>query len=179
MASDGIILSSPGYVQNVSALMKNFLDRFAYSLHRPAFFKQKVLLVANGGSGVGGTIKALSFALGGSQIVAKLGITATPWEATEQYAKIVAKQIHRSALILYRSILDTREKPIPLGNLIWFAIFKKMAAISLKTLPADHAYYQDKPKYFYPSTVNPFKNALAHLISIIALASLRKQIIFK
>lgn len=35
LESDGIILSTPGYVQNVSWLMKNFIDRFAYTNHRP------------------------------------------------------------------------------------------------------------------------------------------------
>jgi multimeric flavodoxin WrbA len=66
LGSDGIILSSPGYVWNVSALMKNFLDRFAYSLHRPKFFGQKTLLVANGGSGVDKVLTALTSALAGA-----------------------------------------------------------------------------------------------------------------
>ncbi len=47
--ADGIILVSPGYVQDVSWLMKNFMDRFAYTHHRPKFFEKKVMLVANGG----------------------------------------------------------------------------------------------------------------------------------
>ena len=44
--ADGIILSSPVYVLNVSSPMKNFIDRFAYTNHRPRFFSQKVLTVA-------------------------------------------------------------------------------------------------------------------------------------
>jgi multimeric flavodoxin WrbA len=48
--SDGIILVSPGYVQNVSGLMKNFMDRFAYTNHRPRFFGKQMMLVANGGA---------------------------------------------------------------------------------------------------------------------------------
>ncbi|MEX2704817.1 MAG: NAD(P)H-dependent oxidoreductase [Candidatus Freyrarchaeum guaymaensis] len=35
---DGVILSSPGNVQNVSWLMKNFIDRFAFTNHRLSFF---------------------------------------------------------------------------------------------------------------------------------------------
>jgi len=52
LAADGVILSSPVYVNNVSWLMKNFIDRFAYTNHRPCFHRQKVLTVAN--TGVGG-----------------------------------------------------------------------------------------------------------------------------
>ncbi|NLI73789.1 MAG: flavodoxin family protein [Euryarchaeota archaeon] len=39
--SDGIILISPGYVQNVSGLMKNFIDRFAYTNHHSRFSENK------------------------------------------------------------------------------------------------------------------------------------------
>lgn len=37
-ASDGVILASPNYVANVSWLMKNYIDRFAYICHRPKYF---------------------------------------------------------------------------------------------------------------------------------------------
>jgi len=49
LAADGVILSSPMYVLNVSWLMKNFIDRFAYTNHRPRFHGQKVLTVVNMG----------------------------------------------------------------------------------------------------------------------------------
>lgn len=35
LSADGVILSTPGYAKKVSAPMKNFIDRFAHSLHRP------------------------------------------------------------------------------------------------------------------------------------------------
>jgi multimeric flavodoxin WrbA len=64
-AADGIILISPGYVQNVSGLMKNFMDRMAYTNHRPRFFGKKVMLVANGGAALKKTLGALRIAIGG------------------------------------------------------------------------------------------------------------------
>jgi len=60
LESDGVILISPGYAWNVSGLMKNFIDRFAYTLHRPIFFDQSLMLVANGGSGLKKVMKSLS-----------------------------------------------------------------------------------------------------------------------
>lgn len=33
--ADGVIFLSPNYAGNVSAMMKNFIDRFAYVGHRP------------------------------------------------------------------------------------------------------------------------------------------------
>lgn len=176
--SDGVILSSPGYTWNVSALMKNFLDRFAYSLHRPKFFNQKILLVANGGSGVDKVLKSLSIALGGSTIIGKFGIITAPWESTEKYNIKIQNKTMKFARLLYQSIKKSNKKSISLGNLIWFNIFKKMSSLSKETLPADYAYYQDKEKYFYITNVNGIKSFLAKLIAQIGISTMKKQIIF-
>jgi multimeric flavodoxin WrbA len=50
--SDGVILVSPVYVLNVTALMKNFIDRLAYICHRPLFFRQHAMVLSTTG-GVG------------------------------------------------------------------------------------------------------------------------------
>jgi len=42
---DGIILGSPVYAMNVTALLKNFLDHTAYFFHRPQFFTKKAIVV--------------------------------------------------------------------------------------------------------------------------------------
>jgi NAD(P)H-dependent FMN reductase len=176
--SDGIILSSPGYTWNVSALMKNFLDRFAYSLHRPKFFNQKMLLVANGGSGVNEVLKSLSMTLGGSTIIGKFGIITTPWESTEKYNILIQNKTRKFANLLYQSIKSNTKISISLGNLIWFNIFKKMSSLSKETLPADYAYYHDKEKYFYKTNVNGIKSILAKLIAQIGVSTMKKQIVF-
>lgn len=44
---DGIIISSPVYALNVSALLKNFFDHTAYLYHRPQFFTKKALIVVS------------------------------------------------------------------------------------------------------------------------------------
>ena len=41
--ADGTILVSPAYTGNVSGLMKNLMDRLAYTAHRPAFFAGELL----------------------------------------------------------------------------------------------------------------------------------------
>ncbi|WP_291560788.1 MULTISPECIES: flavodoxin family protein [unclassified Clostridium] len=177
--SDGVILSSPGYALNVSGLMKNFIDRFAHSLHRPKFFKQSLMLVANGGSGLNKVIKALSITLGGSRKICELSITSTPWEANKKYEKKIEKHIKSATRKFYNSMKYRKETSPPLGNLIWFKIFKKMASISKETLPADYKYYSDKKVYFYETKVNPLKNCIADIISSIGVWSMKKRIIFK
>ncbi|SIR18988.1 flavodoxin family protein [Halanaerobium kushneri] len=82
--ADGVILSSPGYVYNVSWLMKNFIDRFAYCNHRPQFFDQKLMLIANsGGAGMKETIEAMRNTFGvGPKIVDEITYMTPPLGAS-------------------------------------------------------------------------------------------------
>jgi multimeric flavodoxin WrbA len=179
LISDGIILSSPGYAWNVSGLMKNFIDRFAYSLHRPKFFKQSLMLVANGGSGIDKAIKALSYTLGGSVKACELSIMATPWEATKKYADKVDYDIKRNTQKFYDSMKNKKAGSPDLGNLIWFNLFKKMSCISKENLPADYDYYNEKKNFFYTTKINPFKNCIANFVAKIGVWSMKKKVIFK
>lgn len=179
LRSDGIILSSPRYAQNVSWLMKNFIDRFAYSLHRPKFFNQSLMLVANGGSGLSKVIKALSLTLGGSKKTSELRIITTPWKANKKYEDVTEKNIKRNTRKFYNSMKNTKEIAPELGHLIWFKVLKKMAGISKKNLPADYKYYTEKQDYFYQSPVNPLKSFIAEIIANIAVWSMKQKIVFE
>jgi len=179
LKSDGVILSSPGYAWNVSGLMKNFIDRYAYSLHRPKFFKQSLMLVANGGSGINKTIKALSFTLGGSVKACELGITSTPWTATKKYADSVDYDIKKKSEKFYYSMKNKRVVSPDLGNLIWFNLFKKMSSLSKENLPADYNFYNEKKTFFYETKINPFKNCIAIFVAKIGVWSMKKKVIFK
>lgn len=179
LKADGIILSSPGYAQNVSGLMKNFMDRFAYSLHRPKFFNQSLMLVANGGSGLRKVNKALSLTLGGSIKACELSIMTTPWEVTKKYEDETDKNIKKNTKKFYKSMKNKKEISPELGNLVWFKIFKNMASISKINLPADYKYYSEKQNYFYQIKVNPLKSRIAGAIAIIAVRSMKKNVIFK
>lgn len=43
--TDGLIITSPVYAMNVTALLKNFFDHTAYLYHRPEFFDKKALVI--------------------------------------------------------------------------------------------------------------------------------------
>lgn len=42
---DGIIIASPVYALNVTALLKNLFDHTAYFYHRPCFFEKKAMVI--------------------------------------------------------------------------------------------------------------------------------------
>lgn len=173
LASDGIILSSPTYVMNVSWPMKNFIDRFAYTNHRLRFFRQKVLLVANsGGSGLKETTAAMRHALGGSRIVHELHVGTPPWAQTEKAVANKEKAIDAAAEALYRACQDTA-LPVPSFNdLMRFTIQKNISEGCRQWLPADYEYYHGKD-YHYVTKVNPVKAAAVRATVSLAMSMMK------
>lgn len=54
---DGLIITSPVYVMQVTAMLKNLFDHMAYFYHRPYFFTKKAIAISTtGGAGVKDTI---------------------------------------------------------------------------------------------------------------------------
>ena len=47
--SDGVIFATPNYSFQITALMKNFLDRLAFVLHRPRFFGKTYMAIVTQG----------------------------------------------------------------------------------------------------------------------------------
>ncbi|HEX3045611.1 MAG TPA: NAD(P)H-dependent oxidoreductase, partial [Bacillota bacterium] len=79
-AADGVILAAPVYAHQVTALMKNFMDHFAYFFHRPRFFdKTALVLSTTGGSGLKETLGYLKFtATGwGFNVIGSLGVISS------------------------------------------------------------------------------------------------------
>ncbi len=167
MAADGVILSSPVYVNNVSWLMKNLIDRFAYTNHRPCFHRQKVLTVAN--TGVGGqkeTLSALKWALGGqriSRIVHELAIATPPWPQTEHAVARKERAIAAAADKFYKACLDTALTEPTFSNYLNFLMMQTYSLECRQYLPADYAFYNGKT-YYFNARVNPVKAAVAKAI---------------
>ncbi len=161
LSVDGIILSSPVYVLNVSWLMKNFIDRFAYTNHRPRFHRQKVLTVANsGGMGLKQTLSAVKLALGGSRIVHELGVGTPPWPQTARSVAKKEKAVSIAAEKFYKECLDTSLPSPTLFNYMTFLIQKRVGTECREYLPADYAFYNGK-EYYYETKVNPAKAMVA------------------
>ena len=161
LEADGIILSSPVYVLNVSGPMKNLIDRFAYTNHRPRFHRQKVLTVVNsGGSGLKNALSAIKLALGGSRIVHELGVGTPPWPQTGRAVSKKEKAVRVAAENLYTACLDTSLPSPTLYNYMGFLIQKRIGMECREYLPADYAFYKDRD-YYYEAKVNPARAIVA------------------
>jgi len=164
LEADGIILSSPMYVLNVSWLMKNFIDRFAYANHRPRFHRQKVLSVVNmGGDNAKAALSFLRNALGGSRIVHELDVATPPWPQTKRAVTEKELAIDAAAEKFYRACLDS-SLPAPTFNSLFLFLLRQRIYLECRQyLPADHAFYNGKA-YYYDTNVNPLKAAVVKSI---------------
>lgn len=131
LAADGFILSSPVYVANVSSLMKNFIDGFAYLNHRPLFHSQKMLTVVNmAGTDKKVALSALKIALGyarGARIVHELAIAAPPWLQTERAVAEKERAIGSAAKKFYRACLNTSLPSPTFNSYMDFLIMQRLS----------------------------------------------------
>ncbi len=175
LAADGIIIATPVYVANVTGLMKNFIDRFAYVCHRPRFFKNVMVITTSGGGGAGFMLMGLTIALGtwGMEVISKLSVVTHEHPSgtlTEQEAqdRITAKKVDTAATQFYR-FLQTAPKP----SLMSLAKFPLVRDAHLKDKPGsvDYEYWKGKgwyekgAYYFYSTGAGPVKKASAIVLS--------------
>jgi len=165
--ADGVVLVSPCYVSNVSWLMKNFIDRFCYTNHRPKFFGQKLMLVSNAGAGMEKTLAALRLALGGGpEIAAELAYLSPPWPLDRRVEAKQAGRVRKQTDKLYRAIKrDEARGGLParpsFSDFLRFKFFKKISADTRDYLTADYEYYRNLEGYYYRTSVSVFKRVAA------------------
>jgi multimeric flavodoxin WrbA len=180
LASDGVILVSPVYSMNVSWLMKNFMDRFAYSLHRPIFVKQKLMLLATAGEvGLKETLKALANTLGGANLVAKLAVKTPPFRYQPKYEKSIANDIKKASEKFYKSLKSEKPLPPTFLNVLWFQAFKTQSKKIKHHFPADYDFYKDKKYFFYETKVNPLKTFAAKFMVSLFFRGFEKKFLTK
>lgn len=99
LEADGIIFVSPVYCQNVSGLMKNFIDRFAYVFHRPRFFDQKAMILSTtSGAGLKETLDYLKkLEIWGFGTPVELGVITPPWPMSDALKEKNKKNINKAS----------------------------------------------------------------------------------
>ncbi|MGH4050102.1 MAG: flavodoxin family protein [Clostridium sp.] len=152
-SSDGIILSSPVYMENVSGMLKTFIDRTCRWFHRPEIYGKPVLVISTTkGSGLKSTLKYLD-------------------RVVIQWGGINAGKIGRSIgnidneistrecenFIKYLNMNNERYKPL-LKELINFQVQKVLA---YKLIGLDSEYWKSKgwnsEAYYFKCKINIFR----------------------
>ncbi|MBM3129433.1 MAG: flavodoxin family protein [Chloroflexi bacterium] len=173
-AVDGLILASPVYVDDVSGLVKTWMDRLAFVCHRPAFSGKCAYPIATvGGSSPNHTLRTMNAALltWGFHLVGqagfKMGALASPDEM-ERYEPEATKV----AEALFRAVSQRHASRPALVSLIAFKI-QQLAWQREPPDSYDYAYWDGRgwlanERTFYTGhRAHPIKVALARLLGAV------------
>ena len=155
--SDGIILTSPVYMENVSGKLKTFLDRTCKWFHRPEIYGKPVLVISTTkGSGLKSTLKYLERVViqWGGFNAGKIGRSIGTIDN-----KITEKECED--FIKHLGIKKEEYKP-SLNALINFQVQK---VLSHRLIMLDSLYWREKgwntEVYYFKCKINIFKRIIA------------------
>lgn len=163
--SDGVIFASPNYAFQVSAQMKNFLDRIAFILHRPRFFSKSFTAIVTqgffGGKDILKYLETMGENIGFN--VTKGSCLQTLEPMTELQKKKLPKKIQKAAKRFYKCLNHSVYHKPSLFRLMIF----RMTRTSLQSIDAkyrDYFYYKEKgwfkSDYYYNIDLGPIKKTV-------------------
>ncbi|MBZ5590403.1 MAG: flavodoxin family protein [Acidobacteriia bacterium] len=171
MTSDGVVLASPTYSFQVSAIMKTFLDRLGFVFHRPRFFgKTFTSLVVEGIYGGPKVVEYLDFVGGGLGFNVVKGSCVRILEPMSEKNR---RKVDGTVAAHGRRFHDGLSRPpLPAPTFLKLMFFN-MARTSIRRLDEsyrDYTYYRDKgwfgSEYFYPVRLSPLKRAAGKMFDL-------------
>ncbi|MGE5361663.1 MAG: flavodoxin family protein [Bacteroidales bacterium] len=167
--ADGVVLASPNYSFQVSALMKLFLDRLGYACHRPQYhgkaFTSIVVQGFFGGDKILEYFDLMGTALGFDVVKGTCSTALVPMTEKERQERdaVLAKQAKR-----FRAQLTSGRPHVPrLIEVVLFRMGRNSVRIELDETDADYKYYAERgwfdSPYFYPTHLGFVKRSVGRL----------------
>ncbi len=172
--SDGVVFAAPNYTWHMSGMMKVFLDRFGFAVHRPRYFGKAFTSIVAQAMGQGEKIvdtfdwEALSLGFNTLQ-----GITITAFDArTEKQQRKIDRDLAEHSKRFYR-LLAKPAYPVPsLLMLAGFRMSRNTIKQNADQGSIDYQYYADKgwleSDYYYPTHLGLMKRAMGRLFDLSA-----------
>jgi multimeric flavodoxin WrbA len=107
-AADAVIIASPVYVDDVSGITKNWIDRLAHVCHRPEFFgKYAYLLATSGSTSSSHTLRTLNALMyWGFHIIGRAGFKTGALSKRDEIDARYGKKIDQIAHTVINAIQD-------------------------------------------------------------------------
>ena len=170
-AADGVLFASPVYVEDVNAVMKNFIDRMAWNCHRPGFAGKTSYIAVTSGSGASNhAVRTLKYALGswGFHLTGCRKFRMGALMDQETVRDKCGGSVEALAGELFRAVRDKRAERPSFFSLMMFKIQQTI----YRTSPTfrdtyDRRWWEkngwlDKKRRFYiPHRASPVKTAAA------------------
>ena len=142
--ADGTIFASPAFLNDVSGILKSFIDRTAYFSHRPAFFTKCAYIVttthATGNKHTRNTIAGSVFSMG-FFYAGSLNLKIPTVKIVPDLAKERPK-ISASAKRFHKAIAEEKHKSPSLISLITFKIKQKTWGSKKEEGSLDYQYWK-------------------------------------
>jgi NAD(P)H-dependent FMN reductase len=180
-AADGVVIASPNYSFQVSAITKIFLDRIGFAFHRPRFFgKAFTSIVAQGIYGGPKIVKYLDFVGDGLGFnVVKGSCITTVEPMTEDRRRRIDGLLVAHARRFHDRLLQPAYPAPTFLELMLFRMARTSIPLMIDEAFRDVQYYREKgwfeSDYFYPVRLNPLKRAAGKMFDYAAARSARKQ----
>jgi multimeric flavodoxin WrbA len=173
-ASDGIIFATPNYAWELSGMMKIFLDRFGFAIHRPRYFGKAFTSLVTQAMGRGDKIvEYFDFTARTLGFNTLKGITLTAFDTrTEKQQQKIDRDLVEHSQRFY-ALLEKPAYPVPtLYQLVMFRISRNAIKQKPSQESIDYRYYVDKgwleSEYYYPTHLSPLKKVAGHIFESMA-----------
>ncbi|MDR5658455.1 flavodoxin family protein [Serpentinicella sp. ANB-PHB4] len=160
---DGIILSSPVYMGNISGQLKVFIDRTCRWFHRPEIVGKPTLFVTTtAASGIRDTFKSLE------TVAIQWGAFPTDYISrnTKNMTKPVSDKEYKKFLI--HLFLPREKYKLSMKQVMHFQVQKVLAE---KILKIDRVYWEKEgwlnTRYFYNAKTSPISKGMGNLLYFI------------
>ena len=148
----------------VSAMIKNFFERFGYLAHRPSYFNKSAMsMVTYSGYGAEEALKYMDKMLSafGFNLAPSLELQFRPGKIPEKNIVLNMEKSKRAVKIFMEKI-ESGEKTKPsLKKIIPYNIFKYVSKLDKELMVADYEYYKDKGDYYYETKIPFYRKIIA------------------
>jgi multimeric flavodoxin WrbA len=172
-ASDGVVFATPNYCFQMSGIMKVFIDRFGFVIHRPRYFgKVFTSIVSQGFGGGDKIIENLGFNASLVVLNALNGTTVTGFDPkTEKQQQMADRNLEKLSKKFFAMLNKPTNQEPTLYQLIIFGIGRSTIKQEADSGSIDFKYYLDKgwltSTYYYPTRINLVKRVIGNLIEVI------------
>ncbi len=182
MKSDGVVFASPVYTFQVSALMKEFLDRLGFVCHRPRFFGKTftniVVQAFRGGPECVKYLDLVGSALG-FNVVKGVWVPAGLEEVPEKEQRRTNSILDVHSRKFHRALMGPAYPSPTFLQIMAFRWSRSYIRGALDEANLDYLYYRDRgwfeSAHYYPIRLNLVKRAAGGLFDSIVTRSSRRK----
>jgi NAD(P)H-dependent FMN reductase len=173
--ADGLIFATPVYSMHVSYLLKNLIDRMAYTFHRPCFFgKKSISLAVAGNIGLKETNYYLTMMANawGFENIGTLAYREAPKNTPMKISPLKKDETNKILYRFYEHIKYSKTQKLTLRDHLTFRIMQTVYMRLENMSPYDYNYWNEmgwfdkKTTYFYTRVKsNFFYDGIARLMA--------------